>query len=99
MAKHEPLKVKVEPTKELFVYILTRDIAPLPARGRTRPWALRRPEGRTTLGSAGTAAVSGPDPGAGGGGTAAARPFAPPGRGKRPGIALRNGSGDLSFFH
>ena len=27
MAEREPTKVKVEPTKELFVYILTRDIA------------------------------------------------------------------------
>ena len=27
MAEREPMKVKVEPTKELFVYILTRDIA------------------------------------------------------------------------
>ena len=27
MAEQEPIKVKVEPTKELFVYILTRDIA------------------------------------------------------------------------
>ena len=27
MAEQEPMKIKVEPTKELFVYILTRDIA------------------------------------------------------------------------
>lgn len=27
MVEHDPMKVKVEQTKDLFVYILTRDIA------------------------------------------------------------------------